>query len=926
MSSTKGTSTSAVITSIIFNGAVFLGLTTAFLLLRLQFKRIYQPKSLDLIIKINKDQKYLEPLPSGLLAWVVPLLSKPKSFIIQQAGLDGYFFLRYLLVFSCTAFASLLLIFPILIPINATGGNGKTGLDKISFSNIKERHRFYAHAIISLVFYSFVLYIIYRELTYYNYLRECILASPKYAYKLSSRVVLFQSVPDQYLNEKEFKKLFKGVKKIWEATADSELEKKVKLRQKLASNLEGTLNGILQKAMKVKSKAEKKGIVIEPVDELVAYIPQDKRPTVRKYKLFGEKRDKINCLKEELEKVNKEIAEMKSEGNNNKSTMNSIFVEFENQYFAQLAHQTIIHHKPFTLSEHYVGVESKDIVWINMRLFWYERLVRKYVAIAAIVALVIFWAVPVAFVGVISNVNYLTNKLHFLRFIYKLGDTLMGLITALLPTVLLSVLMALLPIFIRLMAKLSGAPTLQHIEYFTQQAYFAFQVIQVFLVTTISSSASSVVTQIINQPTSAMSLLSENLPSASNFYVSYIVLQSFSIAGALFLQITTLVLFYVLSFILDKTVRKKWNRYTSLGSSSWGTDFPPYTNLMVISLAYSIISPIVLLFTAVGFAILYVSYLYYLCYVSDNSSKDNRGIHYPRALFQTIVGIYIGQICLLGLFVVAKAWGPVIIVAIALGITAVVHINLNSAFDKLITALPIDAMKSLDGVSETPSFFQQLHLGGISDMTDNNDSSINKKILPRLSESTDYDTSKLTDKEALVRLSHDEYYNESTNLHDDEDKNFAKPTLAGIVEKYDTLANVPLLAEGSKDRSYEKRDNIVMRFFKPHIYLSYRYCKRTLPEIYNHVDINDLDEEANDKAYNYPAVYAPPPVVWIPRDKMGLSKSLIKDFEGVIEISDDGATFDEDDKIIFVGAPPEYEGREKVQLNKAFEIQMDEIK
>lgn len=873
--STKGTSTLSVVLSVLFNGAVFLGLTAAFIVLRMRFKRIYQPKSLDLIIKINKDQKYLEPLPPGLLSWIPSLLLKPNNFIIQQAGLDGYFFLRYLKVFACVSLAALIVIFPILLPINATGGNGKKGLDQLSFSNVHDHKRFYAHALLSLFFYPGVLYIIYRELTYYTYLRECILALPKYAYKLSSRVVLFQSVPKQYLNETEFKKLFEGVKRIWKATADKKLEKKVEKRKKLAADLENTLNSVLTKAVKVKRKADAKGEVLEPADELIAYIPQNKRPTIKKYKFFGPKKDKIHSLKSEIAELNKEIADLKSESNTNKSTMNSIFVEFDNQYYAQIALQTVVHHKPLAMSQHYIGVEPENVIWINMRLLWYERLVRKTVAVAAIVALVIFWAIPVAFVGVISNVNYLTSKLHFLRFLNNLPDELMGLVTALLPSILLLVLMALLPMFIRLMGKVAGAPSELHVEYFTQQAYFAFQVIQVFLVTTILSSAASVVTQIINKPTLAMNLLSSNLPSASNFYVLYIVLQSFLIAGGVLLQISLLVLFYLLSFFLDKTARKKWNRYTSLSTNSWGTDFPPFTNLAVISLTYLIILPIMLLFTAAGFGILYFAYLYFLCYVNNNAAKDSRGIHYPRALFQTITGIYLGQICLLGLFVVAKAWGAVAIDAVALGITVFVHTNLNNAFDKMLSALPVDTMRALDGVSETPSFFAS-----------------NSKRQLHVSETTQY-----------IDGEPEKGENCEKSVYSDVPI-YSETNLELQVKRFDSLASVPLLADGA-ETPVDAKDNAIKRFFKPNVYLSYHYCKQNLPEIYNHVEVNDLNEEENALAYRYPALYEDDPMIWIPRDSMGISDRMIKEFEGVIQVSNDGAEF-VDGSIKCTGLPPDF--------------------
>lgn len=887
MSSTTGTSTSQVLSSVVLNVSVLGGFTLGFLLLRLKFKRIYQPKSLDLIIKVNKNQEYLEPLPTGFLSWLPPLLRKPAPYIILQAGLDGYFFLRYIGVIMLVSVGSLVVIFPVLFPLNATDSGGQTGLDRLSYSNIRDRNRTYAHAILALFYYPIVLFVLYRELIYYTNLRQAVLSSPKYAFKQSSRTVLLQSVPEQYLHESELRKLFDGVKRVWLATANKDLGSKVDTRKKLARNLEGTLTKMLKQAVKVKKNADEKGRVIEPADELVAYVPQNKRPTTRRSKIpfWGPKIDKLDYIKEELAKVNQEISEMNLD-TKNKSTMNSVFVEFENQYQAQVAYNLVVHHRPLTLSEHYIGVEPEDVIWINMRMFWYERLVRQTAAVAAIVATVIFWTFPVAVVGAISNINYLMEKVHFLRFLGHLPDKLMGIVTAVLPSLLLAALMALLPIFIRLMAKIAGCPTKQHVEYFTQQAYFAFQVVQVFLITTITSSASSVVAQIINKPTSAMSLLSQNLPKASNFYVSYIALQSFSISGGVLLQITTLALFYVFGFIFDSTARKKWDRYTNLPTTEWGTYFPPYTNLAVIIMAYSIISPIVLLFTAVGFGILYVAFLYYLCYVNSNVN-DSRGVHYPRALFQTIVGIYIGQICLLGLFVVRKSWGPIVIIAIGLGITVFVHVNMNYAFDNLLNTLPVDTMKPLDGKSETPSYFQQA-----------------SRRSSRISESTQFDVSRAENddfKEARVQIG------DETKASD----------IQILGEYYDSLSGQPLLAEYRKTAAADA--NFLVRFFQPSKYLSFEYCKQLIPDLYRHIDANDV--EPDPLAYAYPALHEKPPVVWIPRDPMGLSRHEIANFQGVIEISDQGSQFNSKGKVVFMSPPPDFEGRVFV----GNDIEMDDL-
>lgn len=66
-----------------------------------------------------------------------------------------------------------------------------------------------------------------------------------------------------------------------------------------------------------------------------------------------------------------------------------------------------------------------------------------------VIVMIIFWAIPVAFVGSISNINYLTNRVHFLKFILDIPPVILGIVTGLLPSIMLAILMALLPIILR---------------------------------------------------------------------------------------------------------------------------------------------------------------------------------------------------------------------------------------------------------------------------------------------------------------------------------------------------------------------------------------------------------------------------------------------------------------------------------------------
>ena len=131
-------------------------------------------------------------------------------------------------------------------------------------------------------------------------------------------------------------------------------------------------------------------------------------------------------------------------------------------------------------------------------------------------------------------------------------------------------------------AKLGGAPTLSAVELTVQNTFFAFQVIQVFLVATIGSAAAAVASGIVDDPSSAPTILSQQLPKASNFFLAYFIVQGLGVGAKKLLNFGGLFLFKILSKILDKTPRKKFHRWNNLTSLKWGKMFPIYTNLLVI--------------------------------------------------------------------------------------------------------------------------------------------------------------------------------------------------------------------------------------------------------------------------------------------------------------------------------------------------------
>lgn len=446
-----------------------------------------------------------------------------------------------------------------------------------------------------------------RETIYFINLRQAFLMTPRNASRISSRTVLFTDVPDEYLNERSLRTICSSVRRIWLATDCYKLAKVVEEREDAALKLETAEVKLSQRANKERLKhktplSHSEGHDPAMIGSCAAkWIKQSQRPTHR-LRLFGKKVDSINWTRAALPGLieavkNAQIAHRGGE----KRYIGAVFVEFETQRAAQVAFQLTAHELPLKMQARCIGIPPSQILWENLGMKAWQRVTKGIWATAFVTAMIIFWSVPVAMVGLLSNIDYLTNKIPWLGFINRTPELILGAVKGFFPSTLLALLVMVVPIFLRSefslpggekagircanvvleMAAMAGAVSLQEVELKTQSWFFAFQVVQVFLVTTFSSGASAVVTQIIQYPTSAPMLLARNLPTASNFYISYFVLFGLASSSKKLFNFMGL-LQYGVGGILQRTPRQQYERYINFSHLKWGSEYPKWTLLAVI--------------------------------------------------------------------------------------------------------------------------------------------------------------------------------------------------------------------------------------------------------------------------------------------------------------------------------------------------------
>jgi hypothetical protein len=440
-----------MLSTLIPTAALAIVFITLFFIFRRKFKRVYAPRT---YIDSLGDQRRTPPQSPGFFGWIKDFRGISDRHILDHQSIDAYLFVRYFKLIVVISFLGCCITWPVLFPINITGGGINKQLDLLNMSNVVDYKRYYAHALVSCVFLGLVMIIIARESFFTVNMRQAYRRSPWGASRLSSRTILFTNVP-KTLTQAALFEMFPGVQHAWVASNCKELAEMVEDRDDVAFKLEAAEIQLSRDAnlnrMKV-AKGKKAYQGDESADGSKWLNPKD-RPTHKLKFLIGKKVDTIEYGRQHLAEVIPKIqAEQDKHWTGQGDLVGAVFLQFDTQRSAQDAWQMMQKRKTKPNSKmvaSQLGVLPQEVVWNNLRIGKAEHLGRWAVATSFITVMIIFWAIPVAFVGAISQINYLIKLLPFLSFINKIPQAILGVVTGLLPVVLLAVLMALVPIICR---------------------------------------------------------------------------------------------------------------------------------------------------------------------------------------------------------------------------------------------------------------------------------------------------------------------------------------------------------------------------------------------------------------------------------------------------------------------------------------------
>ncbi|CAM9189765.1 unnamed protein product, partial [Choristocarpus tenellus] len=143
--------------------------------------------------------------------------------------------------------------------------------------------------------------------------------------------------------------------------------------------------------------------------------------------------------------------------------------------------------------------------------------------------LMLFFPVLVTFLSFVISAESLMQRSEVIKNLCA-QSTLFESLVELLQPLSLIILMATLPRLLRWVGHLEGNMAESWNQMTVLSRYFSFQVLNVFLITTVAGSAFEVqvITRLMNHPSDVFMLLGETLPKVCGFFCNYVIIRTFT--------------------------------------------------------------------------------------------------------------------------------------------------------------------------------------------------------------------------------------------------------------------------------------------------------------------------------------------------------------------------------------------------------------
>ena len=232
--------------------------------------------------------------------------------------------------------------------------------------------------------------------------------------------------------------------------------------------------------------------------------------------------------------------------------------------------------------------------------------------------------------------------------------------------------------------------------------YFMFQVVNVFLATTIYGSIFDTIAIIIERPEIAFEMLGNSLPRMSSFFISFVMIKTFLALGFELVRTMSLVQASI-RFVLMRSPTLRQLRTIFLGMRA--IDDPgwfPFHKILaqdmlvvVISVVFAVVAPIVLIPCALFCLFSRIMWTHHHLYVYEGVFESG-GQFWPKIFRRFVFGLIISQMTITGQFILKGARHEAYATIALMFLTYAFLRSTRARYDPTSSALPLEVATVMD--------------------------------------------------------------------------------------------------------------------------------------------------------------------------------------------------------------------------------------
>ncbi|KAK8089005.1 hypothetical protein PG997_003966 [Apiospora hydei] len=692
--------------------------------------------------KRHNDPKIALPaLPDTFFGWVPALYRVTDEQVLASAGLDAYVFLSFfkmsMRLFSVMFFFAAVVLWPINITFGAIApapGDGSDDSNKTPFSynfnnngydpftavddgdngdfgSQTESNYLWAYLAFTWFFSFLVVYYLNSETFKIIKVRQEYLGTQR---TITDRTFRLTGIPKDLRTEEKIKDFVEGLeighvksvtlcrnwaeidglmadrkaalRKLEEAWSVYLSKKPTAVEPRLRTPGQGNGDAVNGEATNddadVDQETVREGSRLLANESLRNLMSERPRPTTRIrfgfFKMRSRQTDAIDYFEEKLRRLDAKIVAARKKEYEPQATA---FVTMDSIAASQMAIQALVDPRPGELLSKPAPSPS-DVVWRNTYASRVKRRTQSWLITIFITLLTLVWVIPVIFLASLVSICTIEKVLPGLAEVLNNHELIKALVRTALPVTVVSLLNIAVPYLRR--GALSGFEELllhllqrvPGLHYYWIGLYFL-----VLLRNAVGQDAGTIARN-----------LATSIASMIDFYISFIMLQSFGLMPFRLLQFGSVTLYPI--YRMGAKTPRDFAELVQPTLFNYGFYLPTALLVFILCVVYSIMprSYLVLLVGVCYFTLGYYAYKYQLLYAMDQPQHATGGA-WRIISSRIIIGMLFFQVVMLGTLSLRKAFIQAGLVAPLLILTIWYSVYFNRRFKPLTVFVALRSLK-----------------------------------------------------------------------------------------------------------------------------------------------------------------------------------------------------------------------------------------